>query len=71
MTATGEDLVGEYVQTYVEWRAAYGLGDACMDELLAALQVESERAPFARNELQLLAHVIMTQRHEVLGLAML
>ncbi|MGC3981861.1 MAG: hypothetical protein QM808_11410 [Steroidobacteraceae bacterium] len=36
------DIVTDYWDVYLEWRAAYGLTDACMGELLAALRVESQ-----------------------------
>ena len=36
------DLVAEYLQTYLEWRERYGLQDACMEELLAAVLAECE-----------------------------
>jgi hypothetical protein len=56
-----DDLVAEYLQTYVEWRDRYGLQDACMEELLAAVLAECERVPVTRHlhgDLRSLAHTI-------------
>jgi hypothetical protein len=56
-----DDLVAEYLQTYLEWRERYGLQDACMEELLAAVLAESERVAGAKRlqrDLQALAHMI-------------
>ena len=58
---TGGDLVAEYLQTYLEWRDRYGLRDACMEELLAAVLAECERVPATRpvhGDLQSLANTI-------------
>lgn len=56
-----DDLVAEYLQTYLEWRDRYGLQDACMEELLAAVLAECERMPATRHlhsDLKSLAHTI-------------
>jgi hypothetical protein len=61
LNETGGDLVAEYLQTYLEWRDRYGLQDACMEELLAAVLAECERVPATRpvyGALQSLAHTI-------------
>lgn len=58
---TNGDLVAEYLQTYLEWRDRYGLRDACMEELLAAVLAECERMPATRRlhgDLRSLAHTI-------------
>ncbi len=55
------DIVADYRQTYVEWRADYGLSDACMGELLAALCVEADAPsikPAQRVRLNALARMI-------------
>lgn len=59
------DLLTEYVETYVEWSTAYGITDACMEELMAALRVESERPtlePRVRSALTDLASAIEEER---------
>lgn len=38
-----QDVVADYWRAYFEWRATYGLSDACMGELLAALRVEADK----------------------------
>lgn len=55
------DLVAEYLQTYLEWRDRYGLQDACMEELLAAVLAECDRMHIARrlqSDLRSLAYTI-------------
>lgn len=37
-----QDVITDYWRAYFEWRATYGLSDACMGELLAALRVEAD-----------------------------
>jgi hypothetical protein len=59
------DLVNEYVDTYMEWSSTYGIADGCMEELMAALRVESERATLqqqVRDALTDLARTIETER---------
>lgn len=34
------DIVADYWRAYFEWRAAYGLSDDCVKELLGAIRVE-------------------------------
>jgi len=37
------DPAAEYLRTYREWRDLYGLGDPCIEELKAAISLDSER----------------------------
>jgi len=71
-TSTREDLIAEYMQTFFEWRARYGLADDCMEELRAAVLVDSERDSLTneqRRRLQLLAQLIEDERRRVLDCA--
>jgi hypothetical protein len=70
--ADGEDIVARYVQTFYEWRAAYGLMDECMEELRAAALVESDNPELTarqRTDLLALAGRIEEQRRSVLDCA--
>lgn len=64
-SSSREDVLAEYIQTFFEWRARYGLADDCMDELRAAVLVESERESLTgeqRRRLRLLAQLIEDER---------
>lgn len=68
-SATRDDVIAEYMQTFFEWRARYGLADDCMDELRAAVLVDSERESLTeeqRRRLRLLAQLIEDERRRVL-----
>lgn len=55
------DIVADYWRAYFEWRAAYGLSDACMGELLAALRVEVNAPnidPLQKTKLNALARML-------------
>jgi hypothetical protein len=71
-SSTREDLIAEYLQTFFEWRARYGLADACMDELRAAMLVDSERESLTqgqRRRLRLLAQLIEDEHRRALDCA--
>ncbi len=62
--ARQRDIVADYWQAYFEWRATYGLSDACMGELLAALRVEAGSPDITAEQatkLLALAQMIETQ----------
>ena len=70
--STREDLIAEYTQTFFEWRTRYGLADACMDELRAAMLVDSERESLTqeqRRRLLLLAQLIEDEHRRALDYA--
>jgi hypothetical protein len=70
--STREDLILEYMQTFFEWRARYGLADSCMNELQAAVLVDSEResiTPEQRRKLRLLAQLIEDEHRRALDCA--
>jgi hypothetical protein len=59
------DPANDYLQTYREWRYAYGLNDPCIDELRAAILVESERDALpitVRDRLETLACLIKREQ---------
>lgn len=67
-----EDVIAEYMQTFFEWRARYGLADDCMEELRAAVLVDSERESLSadqRRRLRLLARLIEDERRRALDCA--
>ena len=67
-----EDLIAEYMQTFFEWRARYGFTNDCMDELRAAVLVDSERESLTneqRRRLRLLAQLIEDERRRALDCA--
>lgn len=64
-----EEIVSEYWRTYYEWRGAYGLLDNCMNELLAAILVESEQQSLTeiqRDKLRALVQLIETERQALI-----
>ena len=71
-TSTREDLIAEYMQTFFEWRARYGLADDCIDELRAAVLADSEAESLTegqRRRLRLLAQLIEDERRRALDCA--
>ncbi len=53
--------VAEFLETYRDWRYEYGINDPCINELKAAILVESEResvTPDQRTKLRSLARLI-------------
>jgi hypothetical protein len=64
-TNSYSSLSDYYRRTYYEWRGAYGLGDGCMQELVAAMRVELERPGLAAQEAQQLQKLIMTVEAEL------
>ena len=67
-----EDLVADYMQTFFEWRARYGLADDCMEELRAAVLADSDGASLTEQQrcrLRLLAQLIEDERRRVLDCA--
>lgn len=56
-----QDIIADYWRAYFEWRSAYGLGDDCMRELVAAIRVEAASItiqPEQQVRLQALARMI-------------
>lgn len=54
-----------YRRTYFEWRGAYGLGDGCMRELIAAMRVELEQPGLTVQDAQQLKKLIMMVEAEL------
>lgn len=70
--ASRDDVIAEYLQTFFEWRARYGLADDCMEELRAAVLVDSEKETLSedqRRRLRVLAQLIEDERRRVLDFA--
>jgi hypothetical protein len=52
LTFESQDISADYWRAYFEWRAAYGLSDECMKELLAAIRVAIELNQAVPEQLQ-------------------
>ncbi len=59
------DPAYDYLRTYREWHLVYGLNDPCIDELRAAILVDSERDTLPieqRDRLERLARLIRREQ---------
>ncbi len=64
-TNLSENPVAYFWRTYLEWRAEYGVGDACMGELVAAMQAELQNSALTREEAIRLRRLIQVIEAEV------
>ena len=65
-----DDTAAEYLRTYHEWRAIYGLQDSCINELRLAILAESERDTFSiqqQDRLEWLARMIRREQDSAIA----
>lgn len=63
-TELSDNAVAYFWRTYLEWRAEYGVGDACMGELIAAMHAELQNGSLDRDQairLRRLIQVVETE----------
>ena len=68
-TLFASDPAVEFLRTYREWRYVYGLHDPCIDELKAAIVVESAREALTleqRDRLECLVRLIDREQRQAM-----